>query len=100
MGDAFLEQLYRWLEPIADWLLASFRMEWLAHVVEETRMADALLLASMLLVGVGLGALFAVGCYVTELGRRHDPSPRATARATCASPAVAGCRGWWPWSTP
>ena len=89
MGDAFLEQLYRWLEPIADWLLASSRMEWLAHVVEETRMADALLLASMLLVGVGLGALFAIGCYVTELGRQaRSLSARdrsSNVRLTCGS---------------
>ena len=89
MSDALLEQLYRWLEPIADWLLASSRMEWLAHVVEETHMADALLLASMLLVGVGLGALFAVGCYVTELGRQaRSLSARdrsSNVRLTCGS---------------
>lgn len=89
MGDAFLEQLYRWLEPIADWLLASSRMEWLVHVVEETRMADALLLASMLLVGVGLGALFAIGCYVTELCRQaRSLSARdrsSNVRLTCGS---------------
>ena len=70
MSDALLEQLYRWLEPFVDWLLASSRMEWWAGVVEGLHMADALMLVAMLLLGIGLGAVFVVACYVTELGRQ------------------------------
>ncbi|WP_239471036.1 sensor histidine kinase [Olsenella uli] len=70
MRDALLEQLYRWLEPFVDWLLASSRMEWWAGVMEGLHMADAIMLAVMLLVGVGLGAVLVVACYVSELGRQ------------------------------
>lgn len=70
MHEAFLERLYRWLEPLADWLLASSRMEWWAGVVERFHMADAIMLAAMLALGLALGAVFVIACYVTELGRQ------------------------------
>ena len=70
MHAAFLEQFYRWLEPFVDWLLAGPKMEWWAGVVEGLHMAEAIMLAAMLLVGVGLGGVFVLACYVTELGRQ------------------------------
>ena len=70
MHAAFLEQFYRWLEPLVDWLLASSRMEWLVGIVERFRMADALMLMAMLVLGFALGGLLVVACYVTELGRQ------------------------------
>lgn len=70
MHEAFLEQFYRWLEPLVDWLLASSRMEWLADVIERFHMVDVLLIVLMLALGFGLGALFVVACYATELGRQ------------------------------
>ncbi|WP_417230752.1 sensor histidine kinase [Thermophilibacter sp.] len=70
MHEAFLEQLYRWLEPLVDWLLASSRMEWLSGIVERFHMADALMLVAMLVLGASFGALFVAACYVTELGRQ------------------------------
>ena len=70
MREAFLEQLYRWLEPLVDWLLASSRMEWWAGVVERFHMADAIMLTAMLALGLAMGAVFVVACYVTELGRQ------------------------------
>ena len=70
MHAAFLEQFYRWLEPLVDWLLTSSRMEWLVGIVERFRMADALMLMAMLVLGFALGALLVVACYVTELGRQ------------------------------
>ena len=73
MHDVFLEQLYRWLEPLVDWLLASSRMEWLVGIVEGFHMADALMLAAVLVLGL--------------------------ARATRASRPGAACRVWSAWST-
>lgn len=70
MREAFLEQLYRWLEPLVDWLLASSRMEWWAGVVERFHMADAIMLTAMLALGLAMGAVFVVACYATELGRQ------------------------------
>lgn len=70
MHEAFLEQFYRWLEPLVDWLLASSRMEWWAGVVERFHMADAIMLTGMLALGLAMGAVFVVACYVTELGRQ------------------------------
>ena len=70
MHEAFFEQLYRWLGPLVDWLLASSRMEWLSGIVERFHMADALMLVAMLVLGASFGALFVVACYVTELGRQ------------------------------
>ena len=89
MHEAFLEQLYRWLEPLVDWLLTSSRMEWLAGIVEGFHMADALMLAAMLVLGLALGGLFVIACYATELGRQArflTARDRASnARLTCGS---------------
>ncbi|MDM8271790.1 sensor histidine kinase [Thermophilibacter provencensis] len=89
MHDAFLEQLYRWLEPLVDWLLASSRMEWLASFTERFHMAEGIMLVAMLALGVGLGAVFVVACYATELGRQARFLARrereSNARLTCGS---------------
>lgn len=89
MHDAFLEQLYRWLEPLVDWLLASSRMEWLASFMERLHMAEGIMLVAMLALGVGLGAVFVVACYATELGRQARFLARrereSNARLTCGS---------------
>lgn len=89
MGDALLEQLYRWLEPLVDWLLASSRMEWWVGVVERLHMADAIMLAAILALGLGLGAVLAVACYATELGRQArflaGRDRASNARLTCGS---------------
>lgn len=89
MGEAFLEPLYRWLEPLVDWLLSSSRMELWVGLAERVHMAEAIVLVTMLAVGLGLGALLAVACYATELGRHarflvaRDRS--SNARLTCGS---------------
>ena len=89
MHDAFLEQLYRWLEPFVDWLLASSRMEWLASVTERFHMVDGIMLVAMLGLGMGLGAVFVIACYATELGRQARFLARcermSNARLTCGS---------------
>ena len=89
MHEAFLEQLYRWLEPLVDWLLASSRMEWLSGIVERFHMADALMLVVMLVLGASFGAFFVVACYVTELGRQTrfltGRDRASNARLTCGS---------------
>ena len=89
MHDAFLEQLYRWLEPLVDWLLASSRMEWLASFTERLHMAEGIMLVAMLALGVGLGAVFVVACYASELGRQARFLARrereSNARLTCGS---------------
>lgn len=89
MHDAFLEQLYRWLEPLVDWLLASSRMEWLASVTERFHMVEGIMLVGMLALGLGLGAVFVVACYATELGRQARFLARrerlSNARLTCGS---------------
>lgn len=89
MHDAFLEQLYRWLEPLVDWLLASSRMEWLASVTERFHMVEGIMLVAMLALGLGLGAVFVIACYATELGRQARFLARrerlSNARLTCGS---------------
>ena len=89
MHDAFLEQLYRWLEPLVDWLLASSRMEWLASVTERFHMVEGIMLVAMLALGLGLGAIFVIACYATELGRQARFLARrerlSNARLTCGS---------------
>ncbi|HJA28591.1 MAG TPA: hypothetical protein IAA15_03320, partial [Candidatus Olsenella pullicola] len=89
MHDAFLEQLYRWLEPLVDWLLASSRMEWLASVTERFHMVEGIMLVAMLALGLGLGAVLVIACYVTELGRQTRFLERrerlSNARLTCGS---------------
>ncbi len=89
MRDAFLEQLYRWLEPLVDWLLASSRMEWWAGVVERFHMADAIMLTAMLALGLAMGAVFLIACYATELGRQTrflaHRDRESNARLTCGS---------------
>lgn len=88
-ADALLEPLSRWLTSVARWLLASSRMEWWAGVVEGVRMVDAVMLAVMLFVCLGLGALLAVACYASELGRQARFLARrerlSNARLTCGS---------------
>lgn len=89
MRDAFLEQLYRWLEPLVDWLLASSRMEWWAGVVERFHMADAIMLTAMLALGLAMGAVSLIACYATELGRQTrflaHRDRESNARLTCGS---------------
>ena len=89
MSDALLEQLYRWLEPFVDWLLASSRMEWWAGVVKGFHMADAIMLAVVLALGLGLGAVLAIACYATELSRQArfltGRDRASNARLTCGS---------------
>ena len=89
MHDAFLEQLYRWLEPLVDWLLASSRMEWLASFTEGFHMVEGIMLVAMLALGACLGAVFVVGCYASELGRQARFLSRrereSNARLTCGS---------------
>ena len=89
MHDAFLEQLYRWLEPLVDWLLASSRMEWLASFTERFHMVEGIMLVAMLALGACLGAVFVVGCYASELGRQARFLSRrereSNARLTCGS---------------
>ena len=89
MHDAFLEQLYRWLEPLVDWLLTSSRMEWLASFTERFHMAEGFMLVAMLALGLGLGAVFVIACYATELGRQARFLARrerlSNARLTCGS---------------
>ena len=89
MHDAFLEQLYRWLEPFVDWLLVSSRMEWLASVTERFHMVEGIMLVAMLGLGMGLGAVFVIACYATELGRQARflafRERLSNARLTCGS---------------
>ena len=94
MHAAFLEQFYRWLEPFVDWLLAGPKMEWWAGVVEGLHMADAIMLAAMLLVGVGLGGVFVTRRATSPSSAdRRASSPPATVRATRASRAGAALPG-------
>ncbi len=89
MPDAFLEPLYRWLRSVAEWLLASSTMESWFGVVGGVRMVEGVVVAALLLVGLGLGALFACACYATELGRQARFLARrerlSNARLTCGS---------------
>ena len=89
MPDAFLEPLYRWLRSVAEWLLASSTMESWFGVVGGVRMVEGIVVAALLLVGLGLGALFACACYATELGRQArflaHRERLSNARLTCGS---------------
>lgn len=68
--DTFLEPLYRWLYSVADWLLESSTMNGWVRFFEGLRMVEGLLLVALLALGFGLGAVFVIGCYATELGRQ------------------------------
>ena len=89
MSDAFLEPLYRWLRSVAEWLLASSTMGSWVGVVERFRMVEGIVVAALLLVGLGLGAFFVFVCYATELGRQARFLARrerlSNARLTCGS---------------
>lgn len=89
MADAFLEPLYRWLRSVAEWLLASSTMGSWVGVVERVRMVEGIVVAALLLVGLGLGAFFVCVCYATELGRQARFLARrerlSNARLTCGS---------------
>ena len=89
MSSAFLEPLYRWLRSVAEWLLASSTMGSWVGVVERFRMVEGIVVASLLLVGLGLGAFFVCVCYATELGRQARFLARrerlSNARLTCGS---------------
>ena len=89
MSDAFLEPLYRWLRSVAEWLLASSTMGSWVGVVERVRMVEGIVVAALLLVGLGLGAFFVCVCYATELGRQARFLARrerlSNARLTCGS---------------
>ena len=89
MSSAFLEPLYRWLRSVAEWLLASSTMGSWVGVVERFRMVEGIVVAALLLVGLGLGAFFVCVCYVTELGRQARFLARrerlSNARLTCGS---------------
>lgn len=89
MADAFLEPLYRWLRSVAEWLLASSTMGSWVGVVERFRMVEGIVVAALLLVGLGLGAFFVCVCYATELGRQARFLARrerlSNARLTCGS---------------
>lgn len=89
MPDAFLEPLYRWLRSVAEWLLASSTMGSWVGVVERFRMVEGIVVAGLLLVGLGLGAFFVCVCYATELGRQARFLARrerlSNARLTCGS---------------
>ena len=89
MSSAFLEPLYRWLRSVAEWLLASSTMGSWVGVVERFRMVEGIVVAALLLVGLGLGAFFVCVCYATELGRQARFLARrerlSNARLTCGS---------------
>ncbi len=89
MSDALLEPLYRWLRSVAEWLLASSTMGSWVGVVERFRMVEGIVVAALLLVGLGLGAFFVCVCYATELGRQARFLARrerlSNARLTCGS---------------
>ena len=89
IADALLEPLYRWLSSVAEWLLASPTMDSWLNLYERLRMSEGLLLVVMLALGIGLGALLAVACYATELGRQArfllGRERLSNARLTCGS---------------
>ena len=89
MSDALLEPLYRWLRSVAEWLLASSTMGSWVGVVERFRMVEGIVVAALLLVGLGLGAFFVCVFYATELGRQARFLARrerlSNARLTCGS---------------
>ena len=87
--DTFLEPLYRWLYSVADWLLESSTMNGWVRFFEGLRMVEGLLLVTLLALGFGLGAVFVIGCYATELGRQARflgcRERLSNARLTCGS---------------
>ena len=89
MSAPMLEPLNQWLLGVAEWLLRNTTMEGMAHFVEGLHMIEGLLLAVMVLVGVGLGALLVAACYATELGRSarflSGRDRASNARLTCGS---------------
>lgn len=87
--DTFLEPLYRWLYSLAEWVLESSTMNGWARLLEGLHMVEGIMLAAMLGLGMGLGAVFVIACYVTELGRQACFLARrerlSNARLTCGS---------------
>lgn len=68
-GIELAEPVRAWVRTALDWLTGSAWAELILDVMGGGRMADALTLAAMLLMGVGMGALLVAGCYARELGR-------------------------------
>ncbi|NJE81795.1 hypothetical protein E0L17_10805, partial [Olsenella sp. SW781] len=87
--DMLLEPLYRWLYSVAEWLLESSTMNGWVRFFEGLHMVEGLLLVALLALGFGLGAVFVVACYATELGRQARFLARrerlSNARLTCGS---------------
>ncbi len=87
--DMLLEPLYRWLYSVAEWLLESSTMNGWVRFFEGLHMVEGLLLVALLALGFGLGAVFVVGCYITELGRQARflgcRERLSNARLTCSS---------------
>ena len=87
--DTFLEPLYRWLYSLAEWVLESSTMNGWVRLLEGLHMVEGIMLVAMLGLGMGLGAVFVIACYVTELGRQARFLARrerlSNARLTCGS---------------
>ena len=87
--DTFLEPLYRWLYSVAEWVLESSTMNGWVRLLEGLHMVEGIMLVAMLALGMGLGAVFVIACYVTELGRQARFLARrerlSNARLTCGS---------------
>ena len=87
--DTFLEPLYRWLYSVAEWVLESSTMNGWIRLFEGLHMVEGIMLVAMLALGMGLGAVFVIAYYVTELGRQARFLARrerlSNARLTCGS---------------
>lgn len=87
--DTFLEPLYRWLYSVAEWVLESSTMNGWVRLLEGLHMVEGIMLVAMLALGMGLGAVFVIACYVIELGRQARFLARrerlSNARLTCGS---------------
>lgn len=87
--DTFLEPLYRWLYSVAEWVLEGSTMNGWVRLLEGLHMVEGIMLVAMLALGMGLGAVFVIACYVTELGRQARFLARrerlSNARLTCGS---------------
>lgn len=87
--DTFLEPLYRWLYSVAEWVLESSTMNGWVRLLEGLHMVEGIMLVAMLGLGMGLGAVFVIACYVTELGRQArflaHRERLSNARLTCGS---------------
>ena len=85
-----------WVMAGIDRLLHSATMGGLIDLMREVRVDQGILLVLMFLVGLGLGALFVMGCYAGELGRQarflSQRDRRSNARVTCGShlPGIIG----------